>query len=393
MYRTTDGLEGVFAYIDDSQVGSPDKQTYLRHLVAFFTALAANSLAINLEKCVFATPSLEILGHRISATGVAPTADHAAKIENCPPPSGHKTIAMFPWHGKLLPPFFAQLCTSLKPLTNLLKGGAKTLAWTVSAQEAFQNAKRLLAVAVPLQHPAPNAEHSLATDASDTHIRGVMQQKSGDHWRPLGFLSCSNQTTAGSVAATSAVDPVDFEEMAAEQNRCPETQRLLGGTSLKLAFHQTGAQPLSGEVSTGNFRPIVPLNSEKPFFIIFTMLLTPGGLPPGILFHLGLCGAVFPAMSLPGPASVWPASRARSTATHPWSPNSSPSPNGIFLTSMLIWWALCSTVIILITFLLLLIIRPMDGSYPSFRNVCSGTRKSFRFYLDFSFWSARNDHF
>jgi hypothetical protein len=43
------------------------------------------------------------------------------------------------------------------------------------------------------------------------------------------FLSCPNQTTAGSVAATSAADPVDFEEMVAEQNRCPEMQRLLGG--------------------------------------------------------------------------------------------------------------------------------------------------------------------
>jgi hypothetical protein len=42
---------------------------------------------------------------------------------------------------------------------------------------------------VPLQHPAPNAELSLATDASDTHIGGVMQQKSGDHRRPLGFFS------------------------------------------------------------------------------------------------------------------------------------------------------------------------------------------------------------
>ncbi len=42
---------------------------------------------------------------------------------------------------------------------------------------------------MPLQHPAPNAELSLATDASDTHIGGVMQQKSGDHRRPLGFFS------------------------------------------------------------------------------------------------------------------------------------------------------------------------------------------------------------
>ncbi len=77
----------------------------------------------------------------------------------------------------------------MKLLTDLLKGGAKTLEWTVSAQEAFQIAKRLLAAAVPLQNPAPNAELSLAIDASDTYIGGVMQQKSGDHWRPLGFFS------------------------------------------------------------------------------------------------------------------------------------------------------------------------------------------------------------
>ncbi len=115
--------------MDKSRVGSSDRQTNLHHLEAFLKALAANGLAINLEKCVFVTPSLESLGHTISATGAAPT----------------------------------------------------ELEWTVSAQEAFQNAKLLLAAAVPLQDPAPNADLSLATDTSDTHIRGVMQQ--------LGFFS------------------------------------------------------------------------------------------------------------------------------------------------------------------------------------------------------------
>jgi hypothetical protein len=38
-----DGLDGVFAYMDDSRVGSPDRQTHL-HLEAFFKALAANGL-------------------------------------------------------------------------------------------------------------------------------------------------------------------------------------------------------------------------------------------------------------------------------------------------------------------------------------------------------------
>jgi hypothetical protein len=41
--------------------------------------------------------------------------------------------------------FLLKCAQILKPLTDLLKGGAKTLEWTVSAQEAFQNAKRLLA--------------------------------------------------------------------------------------------------------------------------------------------------------------------------------------------------------------------------------------------------------
>ncbi len=189
MDRTTDGLEGVFAYMDDSRVGIPDRQTHLRHLEAFFKALAANGLAINLEKCVFATPSLEILGHTISATGAGPNGRSRRQNKKLPTPSGYQPIATFLGMVNFYHCFLPKCAQILKPLTDLLKGGAKTLEWTVSTQEAFQNAKCLLAAGVPLQHPAPNAELSLATDASNTHIGGVMQQKSGDHWRPLGFFS------------------------------------------------------------------------------------------------------------------------------------------------------------------------------------------------------------
>jgi hypothetical protein len=253
----------------------------------------------------------------------------------------------------------------LRPLTHLLKGAAKTMEWTASAQEAFQNAKWLVAAVVPLQHPAQNAELSLATDASDTHIGGVVQQKSGDHWRPLCFFSrkltdtesrnstfnrkllaaqaaikhfrqfcedCALQlwtdhkplvTTLSrvsvpisprqqchlsfilefnlqllylpglknvvadflslpllkstkTVAAMATADPVDFEEMAVKQNRCVETQRLLGGTSLKLAFRQTATQHLAGNISTGVFRPIVPLKFRKDIFAHFHIVAHPG---------------------------------------------------------------------------------------------------------------------
>jgi hypothetical protein len=173
---------------------------------------------------------------------------------------------------------------------------------------------------------------------------------------------------------------------------CPETQRLLGGTSLKLAFRQTGAQRLAGDISTGNFRPVVPLKFRKNIFDHFHNVAHLGGSPPVVLFHLGLCGAVFPAMSPPVPAGVWPARGARSTATDAWSPSPSPSLNGVFLTCMLIWWAHCSTVIVLTNFYHYLNVQ-VDGSHPPFRNVHSSMRKSFNFYLDFSFWSAQNNHF
>jgi hypothetical protein len=98
MDRTCADLGGMFPYMDDSHVGSPDRETHLQHLDKFFAACAANELAINLEKCVFAVPTLEFLGHKFSATGLAPVAEHAPPPKkNCPPPPpGHQTIAMFP---------------------------------------------------------------------------------------------------------------------------------------------------------------------------------------------------------------------------------------------------------------------------------------------------------
>jgi hypothetical protein len=54
---------------------------------------------------------------------------------------------------------------------------------------AFQQAKAALTAAIPLSHAAPGAVISLATDASDTHVGGVLQQQVQGAWQPLGFFS------------------------------------------------------------------------------------------------------------------------------------------------------------------------------------------------------------
>jgi hypothetical protein len=108
-------LEGTFPYMDDTRVGSPDRETHLHHLDKLFAALAINGLAINLEKCIFAVPTLEFLGHKISAAGSAPATDHTAEIQNCSPPPGHQTIATNSRHGEFLSAFFAKLRSSVAP--------------------------------------------------------------------------------------------------------------------------------------------------------------------------------------------------------------------------------------------------------------------------------------
>jgi hypothetical protein len=85
--------------------------------------------------------------------------------------------------------FLPGIAFTLQPLTDALKGAPKTLEWQPAATAAFRAAKVALAAAVPLAHPAPNAVLSLATDASDTYVGGVLQKLTGRRWQPLAFYS------------------------------------------------------------------------------------------------------------------------------------------------------------------------------------------------------------
>jgi RNase H-like domain found in reverse transcriptase len=54
---------------------------------------------------------------------------------------------------------------------------------------ALAAAKNALATDTGLAHPLPHAQLVLVTDASDSHVGGVLQQREGTAWRPLSFFS------------------------------------------------------------------------------------------------------------------------------------------------------------------------------------------------------------
>jgi hypothetical protein len=53
-------LDYVFSFLDDDRVFSKSREQHCTHPCTLF---AANGLALNLEKCVFAVSELDFLGH------------------------------------------------------------------------------------------------------------------------------------------------------------------------------------------------------------------------------------------------------------------------------------------------------------------------------------------
>ena len=51
--------------------------------------------------------------------------------------------------------------------------------------ESFAAIKAALGATMPLTHPLPDAQLSLATNTLDSNIGGVLHKLEAGHWRPL----------------------------------------------------------------------------------------------------------------------------------------------------------------------------------------------------------------
>ena len=77
----------------------------------------------------------------------------------------------------------------LNPLHHLLKTTRGDFNWSSAADNAFEQAKELLATATLLNHPAPDAPTCIMTDASDVAVGAVLQQFIDEIWKPISYFS------------------------------------------------------------------------------------------------------------------------------------------------------------------------------------------------------------
>lgn len=80
--------EFAIAYLEDIIVFSDTPEEHQRHLRLVFERLSQHGLRLSLDKCKFASGSLDYLGHVVTSTGNQPQTAHVSAIANAEVPEG-----------------------------------------------------------------------------------------------------------------------------------------------------------------------------------------------------------------------------------------------------------------------------------------------------------------
>jgi hypothetical protein len=206
MDRVFAGLEGVFCYLDDILVASPDPESHRQHLRKLLSRLREYGL-VNAKKCVFGQTAVEFLGHSVTGDRAAPLEDKTAAIRAFPRPTTVKELQGFLGTVNFYHRFIPGAARILAPAPphRRVEGRGEGLNrhWMgLPHGGSFPGCQGSLASAATLAHPSPSAELGLMVGASSTHIGASLQQRHvGSACEPLGFFSRKLNTAQSKYSA------------------------------------------------------------------------------------------------------------------------------------------------------------------------------------------------
>ncbi|CAK1598321.1 unnamed protein product [Parnassius mnemosyne] len=163
------------------------------HLRAVFSRFSEYGILLNTNKCVFAVPQVEFLGYLVSSEGTKPVGDKVKAILDFKLPKTIRDLRRFLGALNFYRRFIQDAAKLQAPLHALLSGPSvkskSNINWTANLESAFSACKASIANAALLAHPDMSAPLAIVTDASNSAIGSVLQQKVLGHWQPLGFFS------------------------------------------------------------------------------------------------------------------------------------------------------------------------------------------------------------
>ncbi|XP_024872568.1 uncharacterized protein K02A2.6-like, partial [Temnothorax curvispinosus] len=194
MQTVLQGLSKVRNFFDDVIIFAEDFADLMVILEQTLERLRAHGLRLNRAKCVFATSSVEFLGHRIDAQGIHKSDKHIEAIRDAPKPSTPEELQLFLGKATYYSAFIPDLSTKDRPLRNMLH--QVPFKWTPAAEEAYQDIKEALISPQVLMPYDPSFPLLLATDASKTGLGAVLSHRlSNGQERPIAYASRTMTTT------------------------------------------------------------------------------------------------------------------------------------------------------------------------------------------------------
>ena len=198
MEKALDGLvmKVCAVYLDDIVVYSDTEEGLYHNLALVFDRLRACNLRLKPKKCCFFQPSVEYLGHSVSADGVRCSNKHIEDVSTWPEPQDIKQLQTFlgfaNFHRRFVPGF-SHLADPLNKLfkghTNKRKFHGKTNAksksnadatpwtWGEDQQQAFQDIKSALTTPPCLAYPDFQQPFQLHVDACRTGLGAALYQR------------------------------------------------------------------------------------------------------------------------------------------------------------------------------------------------------------------------
>jgi hypothetical protein len=165
----------MVVFIDDILVYSKNEEEHAGHLHVVLQRLREHRLYAKLSKCDFWLKEIKFLGHTISQAGIAVDPDKVQEVMNWKPPTTVRQIRSFLGLAGYYRRFIPDFSRIAKPMTELLKKGAK-FVWGQKCEDAFHTLRQHLTTTPVLAQPDNSKPFDVYCDASGTGLGCVLMQ-------------------------------------------------------------------------------------------------------------------------------------------------------------------------------------------------------------------------
>lgn len=170
-------MEGVEIVVDDILVHGKTLEEHNKRLKTVLEKARSINLKLNKEKCVFAKPEVNYVGHKLTGEGLKPTDERVAAILKMKEPENQSelltVLGMLSYVAKFIPGL-SELNAPLRDLKN-----QEVWEWSPEASEAFAKIKETLTSTKVLRYFNVSKPVTLTVDASMRGLGAAVIQSNG----------------------------------------------------------------------------------------------------------------------------------------------------------------------------------------------------------------------